>query len=285
MICIILTEEVINKIIKNDIKCTYLNEHYVILYKKMEAKDKDLESYFNNIKLAQESGINIPKIIEYRLLNSSKEERSKGIFVEERARGTVLNIRGLVLEENSDYDFKKIINEYLERMDFYLNELEKRANASQQIYNKFLNDFTSLYKFGLRPDPNSLNYLFDEDIGFTIIDPYYDENNIINKNNLFKYLINDIYGVSRPTIIIKKETVKVFYYLPEYYKKRLKKYSNIINKKLFLAFKTFGYSEEYILKELANNKMRFFTEEISFESEELQNKLKEEFKSKKTSLK
>ena len=217
MICIILTEEVINKIIKNDIKCTYLNEHYVILYKKMEAKDKDLESYFNNIKLAQESGINIPKIIEYRLLNSSKKERSNGIFVEERARGTVLNIRGLVLEENSDYDFKKIINEYLERMDFYLNELEKRANASQQIYNKFLNDFTSLYKFGLRPDPNSLNYLFDEDIGFTIIDPYYDEDNIINKNNLFKYLINDIYGVSRPTIIIKKETVKVFYYLPEYY--------------------------------------------------------------------
>ncbi|MCI8569574.1 MAG: hypothetical protein HFJ11_06320 [Bacilli bacterium] len=52
-------------------------------------KAKDLESYFNNIKLAQENGINIPKIIEYRLLNSSKEERSNGIFVEERARGTV----------------------------------------------------------------------------------------------------------------------------------------------------------------------------------------------------
>lgn len=277
MVNIILTDEVINKIIKSNTKCTYINADYVILYKNMEAPDDKLDEYFERIRLANESGINTPKVIEYRLLSESIGKVSKGIFVEERAKGNVLNIRGKVLKQDGKYDFETVINEYLENVSKYLDELEKRANASQEMYDKFLNDFIEIHSFGLKPDPNSLNYLFDENNGFSIIDPYMNDLKEFTDRDLFKHIINDIYGASRPTIIIKKDKPEGFYYLPEIYKSRLDKYSAIINKKIFHAFKQKGYSDEKLLTELEKNKMRFYTEKDSLEKADLIETLKEQF--------
>lgn len=282
VIDIILTNEIINKIIKDNIKCTYVNEDYVILYKSMEVCDDLLPEYLARMKKAKANGINIATVIDYRLLEQKDIKTSKGIFLEERAKGNVLNIRGIILKETERYNFKKVIFEYLEKVQKYLIELEKRANASQEIYDKFLKDFISLYDFGLKPDPNSLNYLFDPENGFTIIDPYINNLNGLNEKKLFSFIINDIYGVSRPSILIKKEQIEGFYYLTENLKNKLEECSGKINKKICLAFKKQGYSMEYIISELERNKMRFFVEEEALEIDDLVTKLEEQFLNRKT---
>lgn len=276
----IITEEIIKHVTKNNKKCTILNDDYVILYKSMEVPDDQLDDYFEKIKQAQASDINIPKVVEYKLLNESVGNASKGIFIEERAKGCNLNIRGLVLRSNQEYNLKFIISLYLEKVETYLEEIEKRASASQEIYNKFLSDFINLHKFGLKPDPNSLNYFFDSKIGYTIIDPYPNEKDIINEKELFKYIINDIYGVGRPTILIKKDKLEGFYYLPENLKKRLDNASTLLNKKISQAFRQAGFKEDYILTNLELNKHRFKTEDESLEFADLIRVLEEQFQDK-----
>lgn len=270
----IITEQLIKEIVSNNEKCTYLNNDYVILYKTMEVPDKQLEEYLENINKAQASGINIPKVLDFKLLPESVGAASKGIFIEERARGTVLKIRGDVLRDSQDYDFENIISIYLEKVSKYIDELEKRANAPQGFYNKFLSDYIDIHKFGLKPDPNSLNYLFDSKIGYTIIDPYPNERNTINEKDLFKYISNAVYGAGRPTILVKKEKLAGFYYLTEQLNNRLKSASSLLNKKISLAFYQNGYSEDYILTGLNQNKMRYKTEEEPLEFEELIKSLK-----------
>jgi len=276
----ILTKELIEKIISSNTKCTYLNSSYVILYKQMEAEDSELTSYIKRIEKAQESGINTPKIVEYQLLEEGSRRTSKGIFVEERAKGTVLRVRGKVLKETENYDFKEVITEYLEKVNQYVNELEKRAKADLKIYEKFLEDFINIHNFGLKADPNSLNCLFDQEEGFTIIDPYYSDSNNLNKKELFSYIMNAVYGVGRPIILIKKDNLEGFYYLPENLKKHLDSCSKQINTKVALAFKKYGFSEDYILTGLEKNNRRFKTENDTFNFDELVEILKEMFYNK-----
>lgn len=276
MIKIILSEELITKIKNNKRKCTYLNDDYVILYKSMGVLDSQLDEYLSRIKNAQESGINIPKVIEYKLLNEKNGLESLGIFVEERAKGNVLNERGIILEEGNNYNFSDIITTYLEKVTNYLTELKRRAEASQEIYDKFLNDYINIHKYGLRPDPNSLNFLFDEKIGYTIIDPYINDEKTIDEKNLFRYIVNDIYGVSCPKILIKKDKIiKGFSYLTPELKNKLTNYSDEINRKISKAFKNKGFSLDYILNSLENNKKRFYSEEESLNFSELVAQLKE----------
>lgn len=276
----VLTKELIEKIISSNTKCTYLNSDYVILYKQMEAEDSELESYIERLAQAQKSGINTPKIIEYQLLEEGTRRTSKGIFVEERAQGTVLRVRGKVLKVTENYDFREIIAEYLEKVNEYLNELEKRATADPKIYEKFLEDFINIHNFGLRADPNSLNYLFDSEKGFTIIDPYYSTRNCLNEKELFSYIMNAVYGVGRPLILIKKDILEGFYYLPEDLKKRLDSCSKQMNAKVALAFQKLGFSEDYILTGLEKNNRRFKTENESFNFNELVEILEEKFYNK-----
>lgn len=281
----ILTEDIIKRVVHSNEKCTYLNDDYVILYKTMEVSDDKLSDYLEKIRRAQTSDINIPKVVDYKLLDESVGNASKGIFIEERAKGNNLNIRGIILRDNQEYDFRTIIGIYLEKVENYLEELEKRAFAPQEFYNKFLEDFINLYQFGLKPDPNSLNYFFDPTIGYTIIDPYPNESKMFNDKELFKYIINDIYGVSRPSILIKKDQIEGFYYLTEDLKARLDSASALLNRKIYQAFKKFDYSDEYILTGFENNKMRFFTENESLRVEDLVNKLEEQYNNLKQSTK
>lgn len=278
----IITEDLIKTIINKNEKCTILNNDYVILYKSMEVPDNQLEAYLKRIKQAQTSGINIPKVVDYKLLEDSVGNASKGIFIEERAKGSNLNVRGLILRTNQKYDLKTTISLYLERVETYLEELEKRVSAPQEVYNKFLSDFINLHKFGLKPDPNSLNYFFDSEVGYTIIDPYPNESNILNEKDLFRYIINDIYGVGRPMILIKKDKLEGFYYLPEQLKTRLDSASSLLNKKISKAFRQAGYSEDYILNNLELNKQRFRTEDESVEFSDLIRLLEEQLQANET---
>lgn len=251
----------------------------------MEVPDNQLETYLERIKQAQASGINIPKVVDYKLLEDSVGNASKGIFIEERAKGSNLNVRGLILRTNQKYDLKTTISLYLEKVEIYLEELEKRAAAPQEVYNKFLSDFINLHKFGLKPDPNSLNYFFDSEVGYTIIDPYPNESNILNEKDLFRYIINDIYGVSRPAILIKKDKLEGFYYLPEQLKTRLDSASSLLNRKISKAFSQAAYSDDYILNNLELNKHRFRTEDESVEFSDLISLLEDHLQNKQQSKK
>lgn len=274
---IILTDEIINKIIQKNNKCTYINDDYVILYKTMEVCDHDLEEYLSRIQSAHASGIHIPRVVDYKLLADGKEKTSKGIFVEERAKGTVLNIRGMVLYTTQQYDFSQIIHAYLKNVNQYVIELEKRASAPQQMYNCFLDDYVSLSKFGLRPDPNSLNYLFDSDFGFTIIDPYLSHSNDFEADKLFEFIMNAIYGVSRPCILIKSNQLEAFYDLPVELNRRLEQCSKEINQKIVNAFTYQNDNQDYIRNGLESNKMRYYTTGGNYSEEEIIARLEKTF--------
>ena len=268
--------ELIQKIIEAQVKCTYWNEEYVILYKAMDVVDSLLEEYFARMACAQESGIRIPKVVDYLLLEEVRCGIRKGIFVEERAPGEVLNVRGLILKNDSD-DFEKVIEEYLGRVAKYLQALEKRAEADQEMYDQFVDDFFSLYDFGLRPDPNSLNYLFDRQSGFSIIDPYYNDFVRADGELVFRYIMNAVYGVSRPVIWLKGNRRDGFYELSCDFKKRLEECSQIINQKIGLSFVRRGYSMEWIERGVELNGHRFYSGEKGLEKDEMIDGLRGKF--------
>lgn len=280
VIIMILTTDLIGKIAEKKEKCTYFSSDYVILYKSMEVEDDLLEEYLERMKKAHESGIHIPKVLEYQLLTEFNEKKSMGIFVEERAKGNVLNVRGIVLKESQQYDFSQVITTYLNKVEQYLEELKRRSLASQETYDKFLDDFMRLHEFGLRPDPNSLNYLFDSTYGFTIIDPYFMECNQMVEKDLFRFIMNDVYGVSRPSILIKRDQIEGFYYLTPDLKHDLDQCSELINDKICCAFLKKGFHFDYILSEMEKNKNRYRTEEQAFSKEELVSKLQKQFERK-----
>lgn len=277
-----LNDELIKEVIEKGEKCLYYNDKYVILYKEMESRDEDLEEYLSRLKKAKELGISTPIVIEYKLLaRSINSLKTKGIFVEERAPGKVLKVRGKILHKNKDYDFNDVIVLYLKNSKEYLEELQKRALAPQNMYTKLVKDFIDFQIVGLKPDPNSLNFLFDEKKGYTIIDPYMLESNIYyDDKSIIKYIINGVYGVARPKILIKDEKLEEFTYLPTDLKRQLDYLSNLINNKLIVALKSNLFLEKDILEVFSKNTNRWQVNNTC-DYEDLEKNLEEQFSREK----
>ena len=264
-----LTNEMIELSLSSNEKCFSYQDKYVLLNKELPCKDDMFDEYIKRINMANKSGINTPLILDYYLIpNSQVQGISKGVILEEKACGNVLNIRGMFLYLDRDYDFLQFSNEYLEKINLYLIELEKRSLASIQVYEKLIDDFINLKKYGLVPDANSLNFLYDESIGYSIIDPYFESSGVIKDKDIFKYIINAVYGVTRPVIYLKKNGLNCFYDLPFEYKKRLDEISNMINEKIISAFRNKGFSDDYISESFNENKHRFKTTESYLSNDE-----------------
>lgn len=269
MIILELTKDMIDFSLKSGKKCVYYNEDYVLLYKKMPVKDEQLLEYFRRMERAFELGINTPIVDDYYLIpNSDNLGVSKGVFLEKRAKGNVLNVRGLFLYLNKSYDFREIATNYLESIQKYLVELEKRSKASQEMYDKLVADFIMFENVDLVPDANSLNFLFDEENGFSIIDPCLIEDAPVTYKNYFKFIMNGVYGVGRPVIHLKGGEFYHFYDLPFKEREQIMKISLIINSKIVKAFKNYGFNDEYCKNELLKNSYRYeVTENILSEDE------------------
>lgn len=264
-----LTEDLIKLSIDSGEKCYLYQDEYVLLNKDLPCKDSEFDDYIKRINMAIRGGINTPIIYDYYIVPGTDNQGvSKAVILEEKAPGNVLNIRGTFLNLDVDYEFQGIAKLFLDKFNIYLDEVEKRSKADIEVYEKLILDFINLKKYGLVSDANSLNFLFDEKEGFTVIDPYFDKCALIKDEDIFKYIINIVYGVARPLIYVKKDGLNVFYDLPFEYKKRLDEISSLINEKIISAFRDLDYSEEYIMSSFNDNKHRFKTTDSVMSNEE-----------------
>lgn len=230
------------------------------------------------MKKAQELDINTPIVLDYYLVpGTCNLRRSTGVFLEQRARGEVLNERGIILFPNKEYEFDDVCKDYLERINRYINILEKRSFAEQRVFDKLIDDYIKFNEIGLVPDANSLNFLYDENFGFSIIDPVMQEDSSFSKKNLFKYIMNGIYGGSRPKFIFKYGKGIGNFDLPKEYRNKMKKITEELNAKIVKAFKNKGFSLEYIMNGLNTTAVKYFVTDNDMDSLEFREMLEEWF--------
>ncbi len=241
-----LTDELFERGKNSKQICTIVDDEYVLLTKAMPVTDDKLDAYIENLKKAKEAGINIACVEDYRLINEKQlilndgSSYTRGVFLETRAKGSTLNGRTLFsVEDNSSVS--EVVDGYIKESIIYLEELEKRAEGSSEFYDKLVSDYIKMKKYGLTVDPKPLNYYYDEEEGFTLIDPIsYSEGD--EEEYLPSYIIEAVYGYGRPVLYIEDYKAG----LPEELVPRYMRVYNELNSKIIMALKKNMVKEEYI---------------------------------------
>ena len=148
---------------------------------------------------------------------------------------------------NVENDDETVIDMYIIELEKYIRQLEIRANATQDIYDKLVNDCINLIKRGLMIDVNSCNYHFDKEVGYTIINPIPLQNNNEFYDCLPHYIALIIFGYGRPKLY---QNEKFLNYMSREYHDRLFKATNKIIRKYKKALSKYGYSNLSIKKAL-----------------------------------
>ena len=253
----------------------------------MPVTDEELEKYILRIKKAKEDGINITAILDYKFIPGTTSSYKNGtinytdgVFLEDRAHGVSLCYNKIYLDANQDYDFDKVAIDYLNMIENYISELEKRAMASQEVYDKLVSDCLRLPEYGLMIDPKPLNFFFDTVKGYTIIDVIPSDARVgvnLKENEYFpSYIYSIVFAYGNPLLCIVDYSY--FDCLPVEYKKRLADAKDILNKKIQNALRKNGISEKIINQtlemvsfKLVDNFQNCPIEEIPSKIEEIYN--------------
>lgn len=185
--------------------CIYIDDDYVLLKKKMPIEDNKLDKYIALINKAHEHGVNIASILDYRLIDGTTThgDYTTGVFLEERAKGlSSRKMSVMYLKTKENYDFNDITKEYLNEIETYLNELEEKNKGSQEVYNKLVKDCLELNNYGLTVDPKPLNFFYDNDKGYTIIDTITSDKK--EKDNIYfpRYIFSIVFGYHKTSLFI-----------------------------------------------------------------------------------
>lgn len=289
-----LTDEMYNLAIqKNEMFLAY-NDDYVLLNKRMPCTDDELEWYVNSLVDLKNRGVNIASIVDYRLIPGTTSSYSngtvnytKGVFLEERAKGKSLDSHSVYLLPKKDYDFNSVVTQYLKMVIEYIEEIELRAQASQEVYDKLVSDCNSVGDLGLMIDPKPLNFFFDKDAGYTIIDvimgnPKSEEAYF---NFLPQYIFGIVFGYGKPSMSIDCDDCSI---LPKEYSDRLASASEILEAKIVSALRKYGFDDVKIAEAVEKNKFRVSNKYACVEIEDMEdyiasmfNRLKEERESQK----
>lgn len=190
------------------------DDSHVLLKKSMPADDKHLEEYLANIKKAITNGVNTINIIDYKLYEDQKWVYDKdhvfttGLFLEEKAKGNSMNFQSLfILDNEVNVDYEGMSVEYIKVVTSYIKELELRANASQDIYDKFVHDCLEVENYDLTIDPVPANFFFDKEKGFTLIDLVPGPNKDTKREHFVEHLVSAIMGYGKPMILIGRYRV------------------------------------------------------------------------------
>lgn len=241
-----LTQDIIDHIIESNQKCTIIDDK-AILYKSFDVKDEEIDSYISKINSLNEMGINTPAILDYQIVSTSKYGYSKAVILEEKALGRNLEAKNFFLNYNEEIDFEKVALDYIKSFDDYLNEVELRANAPQEYYDKFASDYIRIFDNGLVIDPKPLNFYFSKEKGFTFIDI-----NGGGKDDLEffpRYILGASLGYGVPSLTIGTNTCN---YIDNERLSRLKEsYAHIINK-VAASLSKFGYPKDSVLNSAIN---------------------------------
>ena len=224
--------------------CKIVDNNHVLVSKKMPVSDNKLKSYIDSISQAKEDGINICSILDYKLIDGTTSyfdngeiAYTKGVFIEDRAKGNSFYFKQFYLNEDEK---KEIIEEYMNSIKYYIEELEKRSEADISVYDKLIEDVTNLSKYGLEVDPKPLNFFFDEDLGYTIIDVI--PMTRLGKNEFFPQYIKAVvfgYGISH--LYLDNNDISM---MPQGLYERYSKAKKILVAKVETSLLKHGFKEE-----------------------------------------
>lgn len=236
--------------------CLPIDENYVLLKKSMPCTDAELNEYIGNIRKAHDSGINTPRILDYRFIEGATSTYNKddgtisytvGVFLEERAKGVCISSTSHSLNSNEDYF------SFLDSVHNYIDELEKRTNASQDIYDKLVSDYIGLSNFNLCPDPKPTNFFFDPKQGYSIIDVI--DQKQIGFKYIPQYILTVILGYGLPHIFDGSYTDMSF--LTQSLLDRYNAAKELVLEKAMIALKKMQISDEQINEEFNERKRNY----------------------------
>lgn len=257
--------------------CTILNADYVLVSKSMPITDDKLEEYIKNMTKAKLSGINIATILDYKLIpgttccygENGDICYSKGVFLEERAKGVSNDKKIFWVSLNKEYDFSEVVKNYFVRVDEYIKELENRACVPLSFYEKFLEDCFNLNRFNLQIDPKPLNFFFDKSVGFTIIDVVSAQGETTKVPDGFaECFFNIVFGFGRTDLYVDLENMS---YLTKEYLDRLVVASKKIEAKIVKVLRKYGVAEEKIRVAVYRNSLKYQYPLETVTEEELKN--------------
>ena len=252
---------------------TPIDDKYGLVTKSMPVVDEDLAKYIKDIKDCNEAGINVARILDYRLIEGATksfyEEQfvyTKGVFLEDRAPGNTLEYGVISINSNEDIDFLSVGKDYLSKVKKYVEELERRAVAPQIMYDKLVSDCLALEDFDLMIDPRPLNFFFDSEKGFTIIDVLSNNNGTKTaKDRMVQLIFGIVYGYGSYDLTIDGVSLEI---LPKDYLVRLMASYRKIDQKIVKALLRFSYPKEDIKSTLRDLIIRYANDYAACESEE-----------------
>ncbi len=229
---------------KNNIGiCKVIDNDYVLITKKMPVPDKMLDSYILAINNARDAGINVCEISDYKLIEENSyafdNERvySNGVFIERRAKGNSFNFTHFELNNAEE---KEVIKGYINSLEYYIDEIEKRSEASEKVYDKLIEDVFKLQDFGLEIDPKPLNFFYSKEEGYSIIDVI--PVTKVSKREFFPQNIKSIvFGYEVPRLYLDYNDISMMP-LPLY--DRYEKAKNILLAKIETSLLRHGFKEE-----------------------------------------
>lgn len=262
--------------------CTILDEDYVLVSKCMPVTDDGLDRYIENMTMAKLSGINLATILDYRLIDGTtccygdKDIcYSKGVFLEERAKGVSNDKKFYWLSLGGQYDFEEVTTNYLKKSLNYIEELEKRASVSIEFYEKFVEDCLHLGCFGLQIDPKPLNFFFDKSIGYTIID-------VVQSQEIYSWLPDGfaecffeiVFGFGRTSLFVDLVNMS---FLPYEYYERLYNAAKKLEAMIVKVLRKYGVLEDIIRVAVARNANKYMYDMPFVESGELKKLVEDTF--------
>lgn len=272
---------------------TPINDQLCLVTKALPVVDTEIDGYISDISDAYEAGVNIARILDYRLIPGTTRsfydgdfQFTKGVYLEDRAPGNTIEYQALTLSLGKTHDFKSLSKTYLDKNLWYIEELERRAEAPQVFYNKLVGDCLNLNTFGLAVDPRPLNFFFDSSVGFTIIDVLKESR--ISRNmadQMIDSLLGIVYGYGSYDILIDNVA---FSYLPMDYITRLMEAYKRIDRKLIMALRKFKFSDDDISAALLDSTYKYEIKHECASEDEIEVLLEKQFnecvKQKKYSL-
>lgn len=258
---------------------TPINDDYGLVCKSMPVSDEELTKYVSAITKAKAGGINIAGVVDYRMIpgttstyntNHGVVTYTKGVFLEDRAKGNSFENKNMYISVHAEYDYSKLVLDYLKAFLKYIEECERRAAAPQEMFDKIVKDCIDLQRYGLTIDPKPLNFFFHPTHGFTIID-------VVSANNDMKpiegheyfptYIYSIVLGYGEPTLYVGKTRYNG---LPKTYQERLYNALGILEDKIVLALRNNGIREQLINSNVDRNGYRFVNGYTDVEFEDIE---------------
>lgn len=257
---------------------TPIDENYGLVSKSMPVCDEELDKYIAAITKANEAGINVTRIVDYKMIpgttssfntNNGVISYTRGVFLEDRAKGNSFEYKTMNVSIHGCYDYEKLVLDYLKAFLEYIEECERRAAAPQEMFDKIVKDCVDLQRYGLMIDPKPLNFFFHPTYGFTIIDVISKKNNMALED--YEYFPTYIYGIvlgnGEPSMYVGNT---LYNGLPKIYQERLYNALGILEDKIVIALRNNGISEELINVNVDRNGYRFVNSYRDVELEDIE---------------